>query len=254
MTVSTQGIVLREVNYKEADKILTLLTREYGKVTVNARSCRKARKTGGGVSAAAQLLVWSDVTLTEFRGKWNLTEAETKMEFRNIRRDLDKMSLASYFAEAVDSVTQDDIPADDVLALLLNSLYALDRLNKPISIVKPAFELRLMTLCGFAPSLEWCAICGGEPEQPRLHMREGVLHCKGCRVSEGISMPLDSASLAAMRHVTSCDSKKIFSFRLSEDSAKRFMDVSETFLLSQLERGFHTLDFYKQMRAMQPSS
>ena len=63
MNLTTQAIVLRAVNYKESDKILTLLTRDSGKLTVTARACRKSRKQGGGVSAAAQLLVWSDVVL-----------------------------------------------------------------------------------------------------------------------------------------------------------------------------------------------
>ncbi|MCD7843119.1 MAG: recombination protein O N-terminal domain-containing protein, partial [Clostridiales bacterium] len=75
MNLTTQAIVLRAVNYKESDKILTLLTRDSGKLTVTARACRKSRKQGGGVSAAAQLLVWSDVVLKEYRGRWTLSEA-----------------------------------------------------------------------------------------------------------------------------------------------------------------------------------
>lgn len=245
MHLTTQAIVLREVNYKESDKILTLLTKDNGKLTVTARACRKK---GGGISAAAQLLVWSDVTLREYRGRWTLAEAATNMEFRNLRGDLDKLALASYFAELTELVTQEDIPAPEVLALLLNSLYALDTLEKPIPIVKAAFELRLLCLTGYAPLLENCAVCGREPEEPRFHLREGLLHCRGCQVGEGISMPLDGGSLAAMRHISSCQGKRLFSFRLSERGQKQLGDVCEAFLLTQLERGFHTLDFYKQIR------
>lgn len=244
MELTTQAIVLREVNYKESDKILTLLTRDRGKLTVTARA---SRKKGGGVSAAAQLLVWSDVTLKEFRGRWVLSEAVTNMEFRHLREDLGKLALASYLAELTEAVTQEELPAPELLALLLNSLYALDCLDRDPRLVKAAFELRLLTLSGYAPFLERCAVCGREPEEPQLHLREGVLHCQSCPTGEGISMPLGSGSLAAMRHITSCDSRRLFSFRLSEAALEQLGNAAEAFTLTQLERGFRTLDFYKQV-------
>ena len=63
MHISTQGLVLREVNYKESDKLLTVLTAEGGKRTVKARGCRRK---GSPLAAAAQLLVYSDMTLFEY--------------------------------------------------------------------------------------------------------------------------------------------------------------------------------------------
>ncbi|MCD8051453.1 MAG: DNA repair protein RecO [Clostridiales bacterium] len=249
MNLTTQAIVLRAVNYKESDKILTLLTRDSGKLTVTARACRKSRKQGGGVSAAAQLLVWSDVVLKEYRGRWTLSEAVTNREFRGVREDLDKMALGSYFAEVTELLAPEGVPAPELLALLLNSLYALESLDRPLPLVKAAFELRAMCLAGYAPALDRCALCGAEqPEEPRFHLREGVLHCRGCRVGDGISLPLDAGSLTAMRHIVSCPSKRLFSFRLSGPGEKRLGDAAEGFLLTQLERGFYTLDFYKQIK------
>ena len=70
MHISTQGLVLREVNYKESDKLLTVLTAEGGKRTVKARGCRRK---GSPLAAAAQLLVYSDMTLFEYRDYFTLT-------------------------------------------------------------------------------------------------------------------------------------------------------------------------------------
>lgn len=248
MRVATHAIVLREVNYKESDKILTLLTSDLGKLTVSARGCRKSRKDGSSISAISQLLVWSEVTLQEFRGRWSLVEGSTQMEFRHVRSDLDKLSLGAYLAELVENLVQEELPAPEILALLLNSLYALDTLNRPAELVKAAFELRLLSLAGYTPLLDSCVICGNEwPTEPRFHLREGVLHCKTCRVSEGISMPIEGGALNAMRHITECDGKKLFSFRLGEAGTKQLNDVCEAFLLTQLERGYKTLDFYKSL-------
>lgn len=248
MQVATHAIVLREVNYKESDKILTLLTSDLGKITVTARGCRKNRRDGSGISAISQLLVWSEVTLKEFRGRWTLTDGSTQMEFRHLRSDLERLSLGAYFAELTENVVQEDAPSPELLTLLLNSLYALDVLNKPQNQVKAAFELRLLSLTGYTPLIDSCVICGkSQPDEPRFHLREGVLHCKDCRVIEGISMPVEAGALDAMRHIVECDRKKLFSFRLGETGQKQLGDMCEAFLLTQLERGFHTLDFYKAM-------
>lgn len=246
----THGIVLREVNYKESDKILTILTTDLGKITVTARGCRKHRKDGSGISAVSQLLVWSELTIKDFRGRWLLADGSTGMDFRRMRSDLDRLALASYFAELVENLVQEDTPSPDILALLLNILYALDTLDKPLPLVKSAFELRLLSLAGFAPMLDCCAICKKEqPEYPRLSLRNAVLHCRDCRSGDGISMPIEGGALEAMRHILSCDRKKLLSFRLGGVGEKQLSDASEAFLLTQMEHGFRTLDFYKQLSA-----
>ena len=248
MHMTTRAIVLREVNYKESDKILTLLTETVGKQTVSARGCRKK---GSGIAAACQLLVCSEFTLYEYQGRWAVKEAASQQQFWKVRGDLDKLALASYFAELTETLTQEDIPSPEMMSLLLNSLYALDTLDKPRDQVKAAFELRALALAGYEPLLDACAVCGQEPEQPMLHLSEGVLHCAHCRaeVGEGISMPVTRAALAAMRHVAYGDPKRLFSFLLDEASQSQMCDLCEAYLVTQLERGFRTLDFYKQMRS-----
>ncbi|MEG1430104.1 MAG: DNA repair protein RecO [Oscillospiraceae bacterium] len=90
MHIKTTGIVLREVDYKESDKILTVLTAEGGKRTVKARGCRgKSSRT----AAACQVLVYSDLTITEYRDFFTLGEADSLEQFWNLRSDLDKLAL-----------------------------------------------------------------------------------------------------------------------------------------------------------------
>ena len=250
MHMVTQALVLREVNYKESDKILTVLTRDNGKMTLSARGCRKK---GSAIAAASQLLVWSEMTLYEYQGRWAVKEANTDRDFSGMRTDLEKLALSCYFAEMAELLTVEDVPAPELLSLLLNSLHALDKMDKPAALVKAAFEWKAMCLAGYEPILEACAICGEEPEQPRFNLTEGVLHCLPCReeVGEGISMPLTAAALSAMRHVAYGDPKRLFSFQLDEDSLRQMGDICEAYVLTQLERGFHTLDFYKRM-TLQP--
>ena len=248
MHMRTKALVLRAVDYKESDKILTLFTQEQGKLTASARGCRKK---GSALAAPCQLLAWSEMVLYDYQGRWTVKEAAVEREFLGLRRDVERLALACYFAEAAEALAVEDVPAPELLSLVLNSLYALDQMpQKPLALVKAAFELRLMCAAGYEPILDGCAVCGAErPEEPRFHLREGALHCAKCRggVGEGISMPVSPPVLAAMRHVVCGDARRLFSFRLDSGALEELAGVSEAYLLTQLERGFRTLDFYKQM-------
>ena len=247
MLLTTPGIVLRETNYKEADKILTVLTRDYGKRTVKARGCR--RKTSK-LTAASQLLVWSDMTLYQRGDFLTLNEAEVLEQFWSVRQDICLLSLASYFAEVMETTVQEGEAAGELLSLFLNSLYALDTLKKTPALVKAAFELRLLCLTGYEPLVDACAVCGRpDPAEPRLNLTQGVLHCAGCRheVGDGVSMPLSDGALAAVRHIVLGDPKKLFSFRLDQAGLTQLGEMTEAFLMTQQERGFRTLDYYKQI-------
>ena len=101
MLLTTQGIILREVNYKESDKILTVLTRTGGKVTVKARGCRRK---GSRLAASTQLLVYSEMTLFSYRDHYTLNEAEPLELFWGVRSDVEKVALGSYFAEVLEAV------------------------------------------------------------------------------------------------------------------------------------------------------
>ena len=157
MFLTTRGLVLREVRYKESDKILTVLTQHEGKVTVRARG---ALRKGSRITAATQLLTYSDMTIFENRGRRTLNEASTVEEFLGLRADLGAFALGSYFAELLETVSAEEYPDPPVLQLGLNSLYALSRALCPPEQIKAVFELRLMCLAGYEPDLSCCARCG----------------------------------------------------------------------------------------------
>jgi len=247
MHLTAKGLVLREVAYKESDKILTVLTAQEGKLTVSARGCRKK---GSPIAAASQLLVWSEFTLYEYQGRWAVKEASTERQFDGVRSDLDKLALASYFAEVTETLSREGQPEPELLSLTLNSLHALEKLSLPPALIKTAFEWKAMALAGYEPMADACAVCGTEPPaDPRIHINEGVIHCAACRgeIGDGISMPLTEAALTALRHFIWGDPKRLFSVTIDQTSLKQLGNASEAFLMTQLERGFRTLDFYKSI-------
>ena len=245
-----RGIVLRETETKEADKILTLLTAERGKLSVIARG---VRRKSCRYAACAQPLVWSEWTLYQ-KGDWYYANEGSTVElFNGLRNDLDAMALGFYFAELTEAVTSEETPAPELTRHLLNGLYALSALHKPPALVKAAFELKLLCLAGYEPLVDGCAYCGcPDPEQPLLDVVQGVLRCRQCGVKEStLSMPLCRDSLLAMRHIVYGDPKRLYSFTLGEDALRRLSAAAEAFAAAQLERGFKTLDFYKSLQPVE---
>ncbi|WP_251319383.1 DNA repair protein RecO [Flintibacter muris] len=248
MHITTKALVLRTVDYKESDKILTLFTQDQGKLTASARGCRKK---GSAIAAGCQLLAWSEMVLYDYQGRWSVKEAAVERLFQGVRDDIERLALGCYFAEAAELLAVEGLPSRSLLSLTLNSLHTLDTMQeKPLPLVKAAFEWRAMALAGYEPLIDGCAVCGANPpENPRFHLREGVLHCAKCRgeVGEGISMPLSIPALAALDHILHGDPKRLFSFRLEGEPMKQLADAAEAYLHTQLERGFSTLDYYKSL-------
>lgn len=238
----TCGLVLRETVTRDADKILTVLTPDRGRLSVIARG---ARRKGSRVAAACQLLAYSEMTLYE-KGRWTMLDAADTIElFDGLRQDLTALSLAAYFAELTEAVSDG---SGDVLPLLLNALYALSALKKPPQLVKPAFQFRLMALAGYEPMADGCALCGApEPENPMLDVVHGVVHCGKCREKGGLSLPLTASGLAALRYVLYGDPRRLYSFSLPPEGLRALNHAADAYVTAQLERSFRTLDYYKSI-------
>lgn len=243
MFLKTDGLVVRQVNYKDNDQILTVLTKEHGLMTLKARG---VRSRSSRLKGACQLLAYSEFTVFENRGFHTIDEANAIQMFPELRTDIELLSLASYFAQVAEVLSQEDMPNPELLALTLNAFYALCRRLCTPELVKAAFELRAACLGGYTPELSGCAVCG-DPEPDRFDVRGGILCCASCSAGEGLRLPVSPGSLAAMRYLVSCDAKRLFSFRLEGRAVKELCDLAETYLQTQLERGFYTLDFYKSL-------
>ena len=245
MYLNIQGIVLRVTDYNDRDALLTVLSRNHGKITVKARGLRRKNSP---LIAPCQLLAYGEFTLFEYRGMYTINEAHSIELFTALRRDLTKLSLGTYFAQAAEVISQEDLPNPELQSLLLNCLYGLSKLNLPEPLVKSVFELRAACLAGYTPDLYGCHICGGQTPD-RFDLTAGQLECRGCRnhESDGIRMPVTPGLLEAMRYICLCDPKRLFGFQVGEETLEMLSGLTEAYLSTQLERGFSALDFYKSL-------
>lgn len=245
MYLNIQGIVLRVTDYNDRDALLTVLSRNHGKLTVKARGLRRKNSP---LIAPCQLLAYGEFTLFEYKGMYTINEAHSIELFTALRRDLTKLSLGTYFAQAAEVISQEDLPNPELQSLLLNCLYALSKLNLPEPLVKSVFELRAACLAGYTPDLYGCHICGSQSPD-RFDLSAGQLECHGCKnyESNGIRMPMTPGLLEAMRYICLCDPKRLFGFQVGNETLELLSGLTESYLATQLERGFSALDFYKSL-------
>lgn len=244
MRLTTEALIIRENNnIGEADRFVTALTRELGVVRASARGARNLKSRN---ASATQLLSYSRLSLYKGREKYIIDDAQPIQVFFDLRSDLEKLALAQYFCELAGLLAPQDEPAEDILRLMLNALHLLGSGRREPRQVKAVLELRLLAHAGFMPDLTACSVCGGYDGAPMwFHLQGGVLTCRRCAEKQPPdTAPVGGNVLAAMRHILYSPLDKAFSFSMTADGLKALANASEAFLLTQLGRGFHTLDFY----------
>ncbi|OQB14740.1 MAG: DNA repair protein RecO [Firmicutes bacterium ADurb.Bin193] len=231
---TTKGLIIKETKVGEGDKILTILTSELGKIQAGANGARSYKSK---LIAGCQLFSYSDFVLTKKKEWYRVSSAEPCETFYNLRLDIKKLSLATYFCDLICEVATDGADGGDILRLALNTLYILTK-NDNLPLIKAVFELRLMCVSGFAPSVLSCAVCAGQENLTRFDVSGGVCceSCGGVKISAG--------TIDALRHVCECDLKKLFSFNVSKAVLDELSSVAENYIVSQTGRSFKSLKYY----------
>jgi DNA repair protein RecO (recombination protein O) len=153
---TTSGIVLRRISFSETDRIVTLYTRERGKLSAIAKG---ARKPISRLSGATETLAYGRFQLAEGKNLDVITQVEVKESFPVIRSDIKRIAYASYVVELIDKFVDEREANSSIFDLLLSTLYLLERPNEPEKIIR-SFELKFMKLAGYQPALDRCARCG----------------------------------------------------------------------------------------------
>jgi DNA repair protein RecO (recombination protein O) len=189
-----EGIALRTYRLGEADRIVSFLTPQHGKVRAVAKGVRKTKSRLG-----ARVEPLSHVALLCWQGRELdvVTQAEVLDSFRAVREDLTRLSPALTMLEIADHVAQEGHPAPEVFSLVLGALKALEQSASPV--VLGAFCFKLLGLEGVGPVLDRCTRCGAPGPLVAFDAEVGGLLCANCRRGEAVGQDL----VALLRQVLS---------------------------------------------------
>ena len=245
--IKLKCLVIREVDFSEHDRYITVLTEHGRKLEVLCRGVRRKNKAG---SAAARLFCWSELELFERRGKYALDGASLINSFWGVTQDVEAYALACYLAELAAAMSDpgEDVPA--LTRLFLGALHMLSTGKRAPALVKPAFELRLMAESGFLPQLAPCAVCGAELRADGVwfSVRAGTAACGGCAARLGADYRrLPEGTAAAMQHILTSELRRAYAFTLGGDSLRVLGEICEDYVIYYADRLFDSLRFYHSL-------
>lgn len=150
-SISSDAIVLSSKPFSEADKLITVLSRKFGKMTLVAKGVRrlKSRKCGS-LEVFSQIKFMAHIT----RGLSVVTEVEPVNNFTQLRRDLKKVAVAYFFTEAVLNTTRDEEKHEEVYELLTSCLKKLEQ-GTELKRIRKEFSIKLAELLGFIPERQF---------------------------------------------------------------------------------------------------
>ncbi len=249
--LNVKGLIVKESDYGENDKLLTLMTEDKGKILVTVKGGRSLRNKFVSVAETFSYGTFGIRKTSKFH---HLFDAELIDDFYPIREDLVKMSLGYYICDIANELALEGVADEALLKLTLNALYALAYKDIPCEMIKAAYEFKAAVISGFMPDLETCTVCGAEPEDDSfVNASSGALICSECMTrpnsvtgitSSSVILPLDRGTLDALRYLEECPIQRFLSFRL-DGNASRFNSFCEKYLTCHLEKELFTLTFLK---------
>jgi DNA repair protein RecO (recombination protein O) len=178
MSASNEIIILKEVKYKDNDKILHCFSRSMGKITIMAKN---SRKTNSKNLSLTQTLSHISVELYKGKGMYSLSDGEVLNSFYSLKNDYDGFVYSSYIVEILNHVLQENENYSKVFDMTVKLFTMLSESAENIEVLIAAYEIKLVSILGFKPWLESCISCGREDGKYAFSIPEGGLVCGNCR-------------------------------------------------------------------------
>ncbi len=242
----TEAIILKHLNFKEADKILTLYTPHMGRLDAIARGVRRPRSKMGG---HLELLTHCSLMLTRGRNLDTINQCTTLHSFLPLREDLWRSSLALYAAELVAQFTAEHVENYPVYRLLLDTLHRLCE-TRDGELALRFFEINLLTHLGYKPELYECIACKRdvEPTDNYFSASGGGVLCPACRSRETLSRPVSLNALKVMRLCQQGDYDRVRKVKVNDELAMEMEGIMRQYIRYLLEREVRSVAWLDRLR------
>lgn len=244
--LKVKGVVIKEVPYKDNDKIITLMTDKLGKVSCMAKG---AKKTNSALLASCQLLVYSEFVLYKGASFYHINSAETINTFYALRTDYDKLEKAYEITKVLNNLVVENEDTENILSLYLNSLFVISKEMLKFEHVMSIFKLKMLVLLGYSPSIVACSNCNKRMLSEKnlgyyYSFNTNSILCGDCynklkveninKIKNGWYVSLSMATFYAITYIISSDIKKIFSFKVDEKTLGEIIKIADRLYIEQI--------------------
>jgi len=245
-TYQADAIVLRRLDYGDADRILTLLTREHGKLAAIAKGARRSKARNG---SSLDLFGRSRMMLAKGRNLDVVAQVERRGDVRHIAGDLRRTAYAGLVSEIADKVLEDRHPVDDVFELVAGTLDRLNDVNRSARVDAAWFVMRMLDVLGYQPQLFDCAGCSQPlPEADAWFspLLGGVL-CSRCGAHDQAGSPVSVNSLKVLRVMASDQGELFDRLRLPAPVLEQVEQALQAQLEYHLDRRLKSIEFIRSL-------
>ncbi|PLR93829.1 DNA repair protein RecO [Bacillus sp. T33-2] len=243
MLQKCEGIVIRTTDYGETNKIVTLYTREWGKVGVMARG---AKKPNSRLSAITQLFTYGHFLVQTGSGLGSLQQGEMISSMRFIRGDIFLTAYASYVVDLTDKSTDDKKPYPYMFGMLLQTLQYLNEEYDP-EILTNIYEMKMLNVLGLYPVLDQCANCGRTDGTFSFSVREGGLLCHRCVSKDPYHFKISPATAKLLRLFYLLDLSRLGSISVKPETKAELKKVINAYYEEYSGLHLKTKRFLNQM-------
>ena len=224
-TIKTRGMVLKVQDYKENDKLLWILTEDYGKVSVIAKGARKSKNKNFSNTLP---FCFGEYVLFKGRTMYSLNEGKIIDSFQDILNNYDTLIYGSYFNELVDIAIEEE-PCNEIFIHLIKAFFLMRNDAVDLDILARAFEIKLLKVTGYGVSLENCAVCGNRMNSSdfiSFQFYGGV--CGSCEKQYGTHV--SGAAYNGIKFLSKVDLEKVGRLALDERTKVEIRKILTTFI------------------------
>lgn len=241
-TVKVRGLVIKQTPFGEANRIISIFTKEYGIIKACVYGAKSAK---GKTGAAAQFLCYGDYVMYKSdRELLNVQSADIVESFFSVQEDVVKLSLCVYMCDLVYNLINTNSPDERILSLLLNSIYCLAQKDIPTETVRAVFELKVMAYAGYMPNIQ-CCTCGDVRNICAFSVKSGGIVCTDCQKKGDI--PINASVYHALCYILNSEPKKMFSFEASAEVMKTISEIAERYTAEYSDKKLSSLEYYKKI-------
>lgn len=235
-----EAVVIRSRNLGEADRLITLYSRQRGKVRAVARGARRPRNR---LRAGAEVFTHGDYLLFANKGLDTISQCGIIESYRKIREDLVKAAAGAYVLELFDALTEEGEPKGDLFPFLLAVLQALT-IDNDVELILRSVEVGLLARLGYLPELKTCVSCGGLlGETVAFSVGQGGALCANCRQRDLDAFSVTPGTLATLNYLLRTSFDQARKLRVSSIMRREIKNITVNSIRAQLGRDINSAAF-----------
>lgn len=237
--VTLTGLVLSSSDVGEFDKRLVILTKEAGRITAFAKG---ARRPNNPLVAACSPFCFGVFDAFEGRNSYHISKANISNYFRDLVLDYDKVCLGSYFLEVADFLSVEGMDERNRLALVYQSLKALESGKFSHRLLKNIYDLKTWVIDGEYPNVFNCTCCGKKENLTAFSLKRHGMLCKECAKMESGAI-ISNSTLYTMQFIVSSTIEKLYTFVLNEETEEELTRILDAYRLNYRSHKYKSEEF-----------